>query len=153
MTEALQLPRAQACDLADIEVEQLSPRLRLFVEKMGLPATLHLVQAYGGRRLYVPTNPSPEHALAKLIGMDALRNLCRLHGDTERVLIPKADYALSQARNRRIRSQYGPKSIRMLAEEYQISERRVFQIVAEPAGGSRQARTAATTKTQQQLFD
>ena len=42
---------------------------------IGFSATVRLVEWLGGRHVYVPCDPTPDHPLAKLIGAGALRAL------------------------------------------------------------------------------
>jgi len=61
--------------LADlIDSDLLPPLLQDFERIIGLAATLDLVRAYGGLRIYIPTpaRVRPDHPIAKIIGVDAL---------------------------------------------------------------------------------
>ena len=152
MSSAAQ-PLPPVVDVDEVELDHLSPRLRELADLIGLKATMQLVHAFGGRRLYVPIKPLPEHHLAQLIGLDALTRLSRVFGTEDRILIPRADNALRQARNRRIRAQYGPKSIRQLAHEYQLTERQIYEIVADPVSQNRTVPADPAREKQRPLFD
>ena len=53
---------------------------------LGEPAFVALAEAFGGRRLYVPTTIGPDHEIARAIGIDAARNLSeRISPDQIRV--------------------------------------------------------------------
>lgn len=119
---------------SDLSTDLLPRVLQDFVRLIGLHATMILVEHFGGRRLYVPGRPTPEHQLAGLIGYDNLVALSKVYGLEDHFDIPKADAALRHLRNLKIRSEYGPKSAETLAREHKITRRRVLQIVGiEPA--------------------
>lgn len=116
---------------ADLPVEILPAILRDFVRLIGLPATMRIVEHFGGVRLYIPINPHPDHHLAKLIGLDNLVKLSKVYGLEDHFDIPRATHALRQLRNQKIRSEYGPKSARTLALENNLTERSVWTIVGQ----------------------
>ena len=118
---------------ADLSVELLPRVLQDFVRLIGLAATMILVEHFGGRRLYIPVNPHPEHHLARLIGLDKLEALSRVYGLEDHFDIPKADRALRALRDQRIRSEYGPKSASTLAREHGLTERQIWNIVGRDA--------------------
>lgn len=119
---------------SDLSTDLLPRLLQDFVRLIGLHATMILVEHFGGRRLYVPGRPNPDHHLAGLIGYDNLVKLSNVYGLEDHFDIPKADAALRHLRNIKIRSEYGPKSAEVLAREHKITRRRVLQIVGiEPA--------------------
>ena len=69
--------------LADlIDSDLLPPLLQDFERIIGLAATLDLVRAYGGLRIYIPTpaRVRPDHPIAKIIGVDALMALAEVYG-------------------------------------------------------------------------
>ena len=110
-------------------VDLLEPLLQEFVSVAGLPATLLLVQQYGGRRLWFPYELEPTHPLAKLLGMAAARPLCRRF-EGERLLIPKALPALKAVRDARIRANPDGLSVNELARVYSLGERQLYAIRA-----------------------
>lgn len=117
--------------------ELLPPRLREFVRLIGLPATLRLIERYGGLRIYIPAHPAPDHPLADLIGFDKLRALSAeyaIDGTGLRFVLPKAQRAFDAIRNERIRTDFSTgKSVRALAAEHSLVERQVARIVADIA--------------------
>jgi len=117
--------------------ELLPPRLREFVRLIGLPATLRLIERYGGLRIYIPAHPAPDHPLASLIGFDKLRALSdeyAVDGIGLRFVLPKAKRAFDAIRNERIRTDFSTgKSVRALAAEHRLVERQVARIVADIA--------------------
>lgn len=119
-------------DLAELDVDLLEPLLREFCRLIGLPATLAIVEAWGGLPLYIAELQDPGSQLSKAIGYDQARVLGREFGG-ERPMIPKAGRALRALRDQRIRREHSTKSIRQLVLDYKLSERRVCEILA--AGG------------------
>lgn len=117
-------------DWVDLSTELLPQVLQDFVRLIGLHATMILVEHFGGRRLYIPVNATPEHRLAKLIGLENLAALSRVYGLEDHFDIPKAKRALLALRNDKIRAEFGPKSASQLALEHDLTERQIFSIVA-----------------------
>jgi hypothetical protein len=122
---------------SELASELLPPRLREFVRLIGLPATLRLIERYGGLRIYIPAHPTPEHPIAGLIGFDKLRALSAeyaIDGTGLRFVLPKAQRAFDAIRNKRIRTDFSTgKSVRALAAEHRLVERQVARIVADIA--------------------
>lgn len=115
---------------ADLAEELLPPLLQEFVRLIGLPATMLLVQKFGGLRIYIPARPDEAHPLAQLIGLDALTKLSAVYGRESHFQLPKAMRALLALRDQQIIAEYGPKSIRQLAAEHRLTERHIVRIVA-----------------------
>ena len=136
--------------LADLIDSDLLPRLLQDFERLiGLPATLDLVRAYGGLRIYIPTpeRVSPDHQLAKVIGVDHLMALAKVYGGEDHFALPKAERAILAVRNARIAHDYGHnKTVRELAREHGLHERQIERIVA--AAGIK----APTDRLQSTLF-
>lgn len=118
---------------SDLSTDLLPQLLQDFVRLIGLPATMILVEQFGGRRLYIPAQPTPDHTLAKLIGFDNLQALSGVYGLEAPMDIPRAVAALRHLRNLKIRAEYGPKSAAKLAREHGLTERQVYSIVGELA--------------------
>ena len=121
-------------DLADlIDSNLLPPLLQDFERLIGLPATLDLVRAYGGLRIYIPTpaRVQPDHPFAKIIGVERLMALAQVYGAEGHFALPKAYAALQALRNARIARAYAThKTARELAAEYLLTERQIERIVA-----------------------
>jgi len=130
-------------DWSDLSTDLLPQVLQDFVRLIGLAATMLLVEHFGGRRLYIPINPHPDHHLAKLIGLDNLVKLSQVYGLEDHFDIPKADRALKHLRNEKIRAEYGPKSVSTLAREHALTERQIWNILGE---------YSPTNTSQTQLF-
>lgn len=112
----------------DINVQLFGPLLGEWVRDIGLEATLRIVRVHGGHPLYVPRTATPDHPIARLIGLDHLAMLCKRH-DGQIVDVPKAHDALMDVRNRRIQAERYAKSVRALAKEHRLCERRIKQIL------------------------
>jgi hypothetical protein len=56
---------------------------------IGFSATVRLIQWYGGRNIYIPSEASAGHPLAALMGESALRALCGEFGD-QTLWVPSA---------------------------------------------------------------
>ncbi len=114
---------------ADLSTELLPQVLQDFVRLIGLVATMLIVEAYGGRRLYIPINPHADHPIARLIGLEKLAILSKVYGLEDHFDIPKAVRALRHLRDEKIRAEYGPKSASTLALEHKLTERQIWNIV------------------------
>ena len=124
-------PRVQSA--VDLDWSALPAGLRDLKGIVGPGAALALSAAYGGGSLYVPASPGPEHRLSRILGQENARLLCRAcAGDTLKV--PKPDAVLRQIREKDIlrRKKNGEPTSR-LARDYNLTQRRVMQILAEHA--------------------
>lgn len=115
----------------ELSIELLPKVLQEFVRLIGLPATMLLVEKFGGLRIYIPLNPTPEHHFAQLIGFANLERLSEVYGREDHFELPKAERALLALRNAKMRAEYGPKSVRQLAAEYGLTERHVTRLVGD----------------------
>lgn len=115
-----------------IPVEMLPPLLQHFVRLAGLHATMTLVRRWGGRRIYIPTldRITPEHPMAVLIGVDALRALAAEFGGQEHFQLPRATRAMKAIRNAEIYRESSDKSARELAADYDLTESQIVRILA-----------------------
>lgn len=115
--------------------ELLPPRLQEFVRLIGLPATLRMVERFGGLRIYIPATATPDHPFAEIIGIDNLAKLCQEYsadGHGLRFELPKALHALNAVRNAQIRADYeSGASARSLAGQHRVTERHIERIVAD----------------------
>src|SRR5699024_6141275 len=108
----------------------LSPVAAHIVELIGLDAAIVLFERYGGVRVYIPETVTAEHALTHLLGLPAARGLAAYYG-REYVDIPKGLAALLAARNARIIAEHqGGRTVRDLALSYDLTERRIYYILA-----------------------
>lgn len=120
-------------DWSVLTIELLPKVLQEFVRLIGIQATMLMVEKFGGLRIYIPLNPTPDHHFAQLIGFDNLVKLSEVYGLEDHFELPKAERALKALRNAKIRAEFGPKSIRQLAHEHKLTERQVTRIVGSSA--------------------
>ena len=114
-----------------VRLEDLPQQLRQIAALVGLQATLILVHNYGGVRLYVPVNMTPDHIIARLIGFDLALKLAAEFGGMDHFDIPRAAGALRLVRNREIAEKFiKGKTLRQLALEYLMTERAIQKILA-----------------------
>lgn len=112
-----------------IETRYLPGVLKEVAALIGLPATLNLVRAYGGTRIYVPTRFDPDHPIVKLVGHEAAAKLIQTYGGWEHFDLPKADIAVKAARDNQIRRDRGLGATQaQLAVRYSLTERQIRNI-------------------------
>lgn len=121
-----------AADLDLVNPDLLPPQVRELVRLIGLPQTLALLKARGGRPLAVPVHPHHCTALCGVLSREALAALCEEHGGTT-LDLPKADKVHLQLRNHYIAEARaaGTKSGRQLAAELGLTWRQIKYISAE----------------------
>jgi len=126
-----------------VRLEDLPQQVRQIERVVGMQAALQLVRHYGGVRLYVPCNMTPDHILAKMIGFEAAVKLAAEYGGMQHFDIPRAAGALRLVRNREIAEKFiKGKTLRQLALEYMMTERAIQKILAD-CGASQDDRQAA----------
>jgi hypothetical protein len=112
----------------DLDTELLEPLLQDWVQLIGLPDTLALVERYGGTRLPIAIKAEENAELVAIIGAEKAAILGRHYG-RERPLVPKALKALRVVRDRAIKADLQTMSVRTVALKYRIGERRAYQLV------------------------
>ncbi len=114
-----------------VKLEDLPQQLRQIAAVVGLQATLLLVRNYGGVRLYVPVNMTPDHILSKLIGFELALKLAAAFGGMDHFDIPRAAGALRVVRNRDIAEKFiKGKTLRQLALEFCMTERGIVKVLS-----------------------
>lgn len=114
-----------------MNLEHLPERARAIAELIGMPATLKLVERFGGVRIYVPQTVPPSHALVDLLGRDAADRLAIAFGGDEHFDIPRCTLAARRVRDAQLVADFlGGMSHRLLAIKYQLTERGVRKIIA-----------------------
>ncbi|AKH36878.1 MULTISPECIES: Mor transcription activator family protein [Nitrosomonas] len=114
----------------EVDESLLPSILQEIAELIGLPATLQLVQHYGGVRLYVPKRLSEDHILITIVGEIAALKLVERFGGLDHFDIPKAQTISLALRNAKIREEKSTSSVRQLALKYHLTERQVRKILA-----------------------
>ena len=113
-----------------IDANDLPPRLAQLAGTIGLAATLRLVECRGGTRIYVPETATPEHWLARIIGLPALQTLVESHR-CDMLDIDRAAAAVRAARDREIIARYAAgESTAALALACNLTQRQIFNILA-----------------------
>ena len=125
----------------DILEEDLPESVADIVQAIGVPATLKLIERFGGSRVYAPEleHITEDHAIARAIGLEAARALAKLCA-MNRLEIPRAANAFRLARDRAIQRESRTTSVSKLALKYRLTERRVYQIRSLAVRGSRAKR-------------
>ncbi len=101
----------------------------------GQKAALALSEAYGGGSVYVPRRIKPNHPLLQLLGPESAARLAE-HFGGDKLEVPKVDAVHRQLRARSIRARRDAGvSIAALVSEFNLSRRRILQILAENRGG------------------
>ena len=112
-----------------IDVQLLEPLLQQLVDLIGIEATMRMVEVHGGTLLNVARKASENASLVALIGREKAGILGRAMGPG-RYLIPKALPALRAVRDRQIAAQLATMSVRQVARQHRLCERRLWQIKA-----------------------
>lgn len=124
------------------EVQHLLPEsARLFVQLIGLPKAVMLIQTWGGTTFPVSKNQTRlgqirHEGLAEVVGMEAAKVLTK-HFGGEVLSIPLCQAAMLELRNRAIRSEFdeltrdhsGIYAAGQLARRYQMTERHVWRVL------------------------
>lgn len=114
------------------------------IDAIGLPATIKLVEAFGGVRIYLPLpkNVTADNKVAKVIGVEATRTLAAAWGGRyDRPTIPVArQHFLAIVRTRILRER-AQLTVPELARKYQMTERNIYRYLGEKA----EQRTEKTT--------
>ncbi|HLJ64145.1 MAG TPA: hypothetical protein VKT70_08575 [Stellaceae bacterium] len=87
-----------------LTVAGLPRLLALWAEAVGIEPVLAIARTFGGRRLYLPEVPKPDHPLAELIGIEAMATLCARFG-RRRYDIPSVRTYLRWADARRLKEE------------------------------------------------
>jgi hypothetical protein len=75
--------------------------LALIAEEIGEDVAVRLATARGGRAVYIPKIPKPEAELTRIVGLDAVRALCKLLGHGT-VMVPCGNIGGAGGRRARI---------------------------------------------------
>ena len=132
---AVEGPRTSAA------TDALPASLTEIIDAIGIGATLKLVEAFGGIRVYVPSEDTLRssehlardgHPLARAIGVEAACKLARLRSG-EFLDLPRATAYMRAMRDAAIRDGLENASAAALAIQYHTTRRNIFRIKA--AGG------------------
>lgn len=118
-----------APQLHQVDVADLSPRLRELVGVLGFAAALKLIAARGGTRIYIPATPAADHVLEQIIGLEATAKLIGHYGAGNRLDLDSGIKALRNAENRAIVADSAELSVQQLALKYGRTERGIFKVL------------------------
>ena len=108
------------------DLSHLPPLARELAECLGIDATLALVRALGGTRVYVPASPGED--LVELLGAYAATALCEQFTG-ESLDIPRCDKALRAARNASVLAALAAgESLNTVARAHRLTRRQVINI-------------------------
>ena len=125
----------------DAFADALPHSLAEIIDAIGIGATLKLVEAFGGIRVYVPSADTLRssqhlardgHPLARAIGVEAACKLAQLRAG-EFLELPRATAYMRAMRDAAIRDGLENASAAALAQQYHTTRRNIFRIKA--AGG------------------
>lgn len=120
---------AVAPQFHQVDVADLSPRLKELVGVIGLPAAAKLIAARGGTRIYIPAMPAADHVLEQIIGLEATARLIGHYGAGNRLDLDSGIKALRNAENRAIVADSAELSVQQLALKYGRTERGIFKVL------------------------
>lgn len=124
-------PSKLPASAVDLDWDCLPSGLKELKGVVGPGAALAICAAFGGRALYVPADPGPDHPLVRLLGESAAKRLCSLLAG-DRLHVPKMDAVTRQLRVKEIhRRRKKGSSVTSLAREFNLTQRRVHQILGE----------------------
>jgi hypothetical protein len=118
--------------LQGVDEQLLIAKVRRMIAAIGLPATVQLLETWGGTYLELPQGRlwrKRGGVLAQLIGEDAAERFHAefAHGE-RRILLPKVDRILLQLRDREICANAETESVRDQALRYRLTTRQVQNI-------------------------
>lgn len=128
----MEKPRTHEVDATQIDLSVMPPLMREICKTIGVTDGLKLIEAYGGRRLYVNSTACPDCPLARVISMEALQKLvARFAG--ARLHLTKIDKVHIQLKHRLLHEMKAAKKpASAIAETLGYSERRVYQLTSKP---------------------
>jgi len=103
-----------------------SPMLDDLAEAIGEDAALKLVEAYGGRRVYIPHQPIDNDVLTSSIGLPAAIRLSEIYGG-DRLEVPNP----TPRKVRVLELRSDGLSVDAIARKLGCTRRRVFQVLAD----------------------
>ncbi|MDO8704006.1 MAG: Mor transcription activator family protein [Sulfuricaulis sp.] len=126
-----------------LTLDDLPESLREVVDLIGLPATLRLVENFGGViQVYVPRQIEPDHPLATVLGLSTARKLVPRYGADYLRNIPRCALGLRRIRNTEIRRRHRAESAAKLALVFALTERQIWTILSDGDDGQQDKQTA-----------
>lgn len=118
-------------DLELVDPKLLPPQIRFYINVIGLPDTLKLLQSKGGTFLRVPLSANGTE-LEKILGYNSANKLCEVIGGEIKEL-PKADKILMQLRDRAINEARKTMSASQAALKFNLTRRHIINLTNEDA--------------------
>lgn len=113
-------------DLHLVDPNLLPPQIRFYINIIGLPDTLKLLQRKGGTFLRIPLE-AKNTLLEDILGNESASKLCEVIGGEIKEL-PKADKILIQIRNHAIRNARKNMSLTQVALKFNLTRRHVINL-------------------------
>lgn len=100
------------------------------VNLIGLPATLRLVEKFGGTTIYVPhqSRVKLHSAVAQVVGTDAVRQLATVWPQAH-VVVPRGAAYVRHQRDMAVLADAEKFSVARLARKYETTERNIYRIL------------------------
>lgn len=126
-------------NITDADLHLLPPSMQWLAKAIGLPGVLKLVKKHGGGApVYIPMTVTPDHALARLIGVQPFAALVAEYGG-EAIEIARCEHAARKLIYRQIRSESDSGATQNeLALRHQFTVRHIRNIVGEEEDDDRQ---------------
>lgn len=101
------------------------------VQAIGWAAVIDLIEVYGGTLLIIPASVRTDDPLARVIGYAAASVLVQRYAG-DRIYLARLTRQLREIRNNEIRARYSrfQCTARMLAIEYGLSDRQIWNIIS-----------------------
>ncbi|MBF0422059.1 MAG: hypothetical protein HQL73_03610 [Magnetococcales bacterium] len=97
---------------------------------IGVKATAYLISTLGGTRVYIPKAIESTHRLNQIIGPDKSKRISKVMGGGYLVIPKGSRKALSMRDASIVKAYRAGTKVPMLAREYSLTERRVYDIIA-----------------------
>lgn len=115
----------------DNDLHLLPSTMQMLAKSIGLPAVRVLVKTNGGLApLYVPIKVTPDHYLARLIGIEAFTKLVAEYGG-DTIDIPKCERAMLETIYQQIKRESLDDTHEKLASRYGYTLRHIRNIVGD----------------------
>lgn len=114
--------------LTELLRNELPTSLLPIEELIGLEGCAALMEGWGGSKLYIPEKVRQEHPLTQALGVESAEVMAKQYGGCT-ISVPKGVQALMSFRNSSILGDKANLSAAKLARKYDLTERRVWQIL------------------------
>ncbi len=126
MSNLITKPNITHEDLNLVNPNLLPPQIRAFIQIIGLPDTIILLESKGGTFIRIPFEAKGSQ-LESIIGLSAANKLCEVMGGQKKEL-PKPDKILTQLRNHAIRNARKNMSASQVALKFNLTRRHVINL-------------------------